>query len=237
MFEPLKTDFCLTSWTRRGAVLVLACASVMLGGCLYSSSFDKKYDAEYEKLRAEQAEVRKYYIDKLANDPELAIIRGKSGISFNSSPLDNFDDALPTQAERVAIKKYGMLMREYFDKMCEFEEESARKTHPSFRLRALGGARDVCQTQDAHVEAVATFYRGKMTWADFGRLVNRIDKGFGDRMHQRHEESARAFDATIEKMRKEDIEERRHQETIRAQQKSTTSTCTIIGGVMSCTHR
>jgi hypothetical protein len=65
------------------------------------------------------------YATRLANDPELAIIRGKSGISFTGNPVDPFDDKTPSQAERVAIRKYERLMREYYGKLCAFDLEQA----------------------------------------------------------------------------------------------------------------
>lgn len=200
--------------------------------------------AKYEADRAQTQAIHNEYADRLANDPELAIIRGKSGISFTGNPLDNFDNNYPTQDELVAIKKYGRLMEEYFGKLCKNEMRVAQESTLGFEQKAIGMAlaQDNCARWNAHVQAVVALHSGRLTWAQFGRTAIQIDsapqQGFRNALQRQGEidrQRAEALRAEQEKREREFTEERRHQEILRQQSAPRSTTCTPgSGGAVHC---
>ncbi|MDR2626104.1 MAG: hypothetical protein LBC37_07195 [Zoogloeaceae bacterium] len=142
---------------KRGFLPFLFVALLMLAGC-----------SSLGMLIAGKA-VNREYIARLATDPELAIIRGKPGVSFEGCPQNATDDHYPTEEERVAIGKFGKLMAEYYD---TFMRENL--FHASTESEYAFLQRNKVQ-MDAHLQAVLALYAGKFTWAEYGQLCAQID--------------------------------------------------------------
>ncbi|MDR3158347.1 MAG: hypothetical protein LBU11_04910 [Zoogloeaceae bacterium] len=109
------------------------------------------------------------YMARLAADPELAITRGKTGVSFEGCPLDAADNRYPSEEERVVIGKFGDLMAEYYDTLMRENLFHARTESEHAFLQ-----RNKVQ-MDAQLQAALALYAGKFTWTEYGQLCARID--------------------------------------------------------------
>ena len=158
-----------------------------------------------ENIGREQA-VQEKYRQKLASDPELTIIRGKSGITFDGCQTDHFDNNYPTNEEREAIKKFGRLMAAYFDEMYESQALSGN-------IAMLQRTRAQMMQDLASTRAL---YEGKLTWTQFGVMCEQIIENRRNTEIAIDQRRWDNFNKQQEEIRKERQDERRHQETMEA---------------------
>ncbi|MDR1890390.1 MAG: hypothetical protein LBQ81_13640 [Zoogloeaceae bacterium] len=141
---------------KHGFALFVFVFSLMLAGC---SSIG---------MMVVSKKVNKEYFARLASDPDLAIIRGKSGISFEGCPVDISDHHYPTEDERVAIEKFGRLMNEYYDKLMQENMYYAKSMSDHDFLQRNK------EQMDSHLQSVLALHEGKLTWAQFGQVCEQI---------------------------------------------------------------
>lgn len=219
---------------RAGALLTLILCAVP--GCLPTVeeiSRQVKQETEIEYRAAN--EVLAKCEQRLATDPEMAVIRGKSGISFNGCPIDYFDDKYPTKEELKAVKKYGQLMQACYDGYIKALPQPKTFEEFNIMLRTEKDGKE-------NLKAVQALYAGKLTWAQFGIVCDKIatermsvESAITQRNINQMEEG---LNRQIREAQQRAAEERRHQEKIDTIRRSAPSsaTCTDVGGGMShCT--
>jgi hypothetical protein len=224
-----REDTLKIGWLRHAAVSLFVVLA--LSGCV-SRVFEEQQQARDESIK-DLDSVKETYIKKLAFDPELAIIRGKSGISFNGCPIDRFDGSYPTEAERKAIKRFANLQAEYF---AESDKAFAKGLTS---MRDLSMAQKIRTAEDNHETAAVMLYEKKLNWRQYGELCTKIDAGIMNEMIRDDQQFWNDFNRAEQQRRKEQQEERRHQETINATQgsRTTTTNCSSSGGSTFCTTR
>jgi hypothetical protein len=119
--------------------------------------------------------IKREYTQRLATEPDFAMIRGKPGICIEDCPLrvHASDNRYPTEAELAAIAKFERLMWSYYNKFMKESRLHARSAREHAFLQ-----REQSQ-MDSHLQAVFALHDGKLTWMQYGQLCAQI---FSDRM-------------------------------------------------------